>query len=389
MNENSTPSVEKFLVVGIITANEFQKARFIVEKISKSFPKSYDPPEIRPMLDVEWDEYIIKTRRHIKPLWQLQKNVAVFVNESFLGDDVTLVRYLARKFQFHIHLDWPEVGKCHLVEYLRDIMGQFRQLVYMTVAINHRVIGTMLFMLYNDLVPLTCENFLNRCRDENGGYTGTPINRIMKNSWIQCGGCDLPEIELPCENYSIPHNRRGVLSMCNEGRHKKNSTQFFITLAPTPWMDYRYVAFGQLLQGHDILNEIESMPTYFESPKRSITIVKCGELNFFDEEDPRSKELQGHCFDILMALAKESKFPRRTSYFSKRKLQAGAYGLLTDLQSYYWPFMTPLHYLTAKYDSEDGVFVYEKLQSVSNFRKSFVQDYQCLPQDPSTSDVTI
>lgn len=70
------------------------------------------------------------------------------------------------------------------------------------------------------------------------------ILRIIQNSWIQCGGWNLSQKQIPCENYVIPHDRRGVLGMCNEGRHINNSTQFFISLAPAAWMDYRYVAFG-------------------------------------------------------------------------------------------------------------------------------------------------
>lgn len=68
----------------------------------------------------------------------------------------------------------------------------------------------------------------------------------MKNSWIQCGGWNLHEKKMQCENYVVPHDRRGVLSMCNDGRHKHNSTQFYITLGPAPWMDYKYVAFGYI-----------------------------------------------------------------------------------------------------------------------------------------------
>jgi cyclophilin family peptidyl-prolyl cis-trans isomerase len=70
------------------------------------------------------------------------------------------------------------------------------------------------------------------------------FGRIAKYSWVQCGGFDLQHIHMPCENYAVPHNRRGVLSMCNKRRHEDNSTQFYITLEPASWMDYNYVAFG-------------------------------------------------------------------------------------------------------------------------------------------------
>ncbi|GAB1295059.1 Peptidylprolyl isomerase (Cyclophilin)-like 6 [Apodemus speciosus] len=45
------------------------------------------------------------------------------------------------------------------------------------------------------------------------------------------------------ENFSIPHNKRGVLGMVNKGHHT-NASQFYITLQATPYLDKKYVAFG-------------------------------------------------------------------------------------------------------------------------------------------------
>lgn len=45
------------------------------------------------------------------------------------------------------------------------------------------------------------------------------------------------------ENFSIPHNKRGVLGMVNKGHHS-NGSQFYITLQATPYLDRKYVAFG-------------------------------------------------------------------------------------------------------------------------------------------------
>ena len=45
------------------------------------------------------------------------------------------------------------------------------------------------------------------------------------------------------EDFSIPHNKRGIVGMANRGRHT-NGSQFYITLQPAPWMDTKYVAFG-------------------------------------------------------------------------------------------------------------------------------------------------
>lgn len=67
--------------------------------------------------------------------------------------------------------------------------------------------------------------------------------------------------------------------MCNSGRHQLNTSQFFVTFDPTPWMAYRYVAFGQLLQGAKILQLLENLQTDNEYvPIQNVYIAKCGEL---------------------------------------------------------------------------------------------------------------
>lgn len=75
------------------------------------------------------------------------------------------------------------------------------------------------FQLYSDIVPLTCENFLHLCESPKAGYAGTPVHRIVKDGWIQCGGFGLKDNpELNCENFIVHHDRRGVLCMANADR---------------------------------------------------------------------------------------------------------------------------------------------------------------------------
>lgn len=119
------------------------------------------------------------------------------------------------------------------------------------------------FQLFTDLVPDTCANFLRLCKLKKYGFTGAFVHRLVnvrknyffysfsemprriaKPSWIQIGGSYMKSKNSPCENYYVPHDRRGVMSMCNDGKNNNNSTQFFVCLDPTPWMDTYYVAFG-------------------------------------------------------------------------------------------------------------------------------------------------
>lgn len=63
MDENESEELSppvRFTVVGIVTSEDFQKCRFAINKLHKSFPKVFVTPDIRPMLDVEWNEFIIK-----------------------------------------------------------------------------------------------------------------------------------------------------------------------------------------------------------------------------------------------------------------------------------------------------------------------------------------
>ncbi|KAK2558090.1 putative inactive peptidyl-prolyl cis-trans isomerase-like 6 [Acropora cervicornis] len=82
------------------------------------------------------------------------------------------------------------------------------------------------------------------------------------------------------EDFSIPHSKRGIVGMANKGRHT-NASQFYITLQPAPWMDTKYVAFGQVIEGSKVLAALEEQETFNERPKTLCVIADCG---LFDVE---------------------------------------------------------------------------------------------------------
>ena len=71
--------------------------------------------------------------------------------------------------------------------------------------------------------------------------------------------------------YTIPdeftpklrHDGEGVLSMANTGRPHTGGSQFFITLAPTPWLDGHHAIFGRVTEGIEVVREIGHVPTDF------------------------------------------------------------------------------------------------------------------------------
>lgn len=171
--------------------------------------------------------------------------------------------------------------------------------MYMYISIDDKPEGHFLIELFSDIVPKTCANFKAismghvTATERLLTYEKTIFHRLVPNGWIQGGdiirgnGSDGRSIygdTFEDENFAILHNKRGILGMANHGRHTNNS-QFYITLTATPWMNCRYVAFGQLLEGTELLEKMEEQKTINEHPINNIVITKCVMLDFEEDID--------------------------------------------------------------------------------------------------------
>ncbi len=178
-----------------------------------------------------------------------------------------------------------EESKPALPEVLQK--GFQRKKAFIEFAIGDKSIGRMTFMLANDIVPNTVENFLNLCSSniEKGKYKTTTIHKIVKDIAIMGGDIDgrgghssFPgQRFFPDEGYAIQHRKRGILSMTSAGRDTNNS-QFFITLKPLPHFDGQHVAFGYMIDGEAILKKISEAYTVKQAPVTPIVIKDCGEM---------------------------------------------------------------------------------------------------------------
>ena len=77
------------------------------------------------------------------------------------------------------------------------------------------------------------------------------------------------------ENFLITHSKPYMLSMANSGPNT-NGSQFFITFEATPWLDGHHVAFGEVLNGFEVVDVLEANGTSSGTPKKRATISGCG-----------------------------------------------------------------------------------------------------------------
>jgi len=129
------------------------------------------------------------------------------------------------------------------------------------IETNH---GTIIAELFEERAPETTKNFIDLAED--GFYDGVIFHRVIEDFMIQGGdptgtGRGGPGYSIDDEFHpELRHDSEGVLSMANSGPDTGGS-QFFITLAATPWLDDRHAVFGRVVEGMDVVQEIGSTAT--------------------------------------------------------------------------------------------------------------------------------
>ena len=119
--------------------------------------------------------------------------------------------------------------------------------------------GDIKIKLYMDKAPITAGNF--RDLVEQGFYDGIIFHRVIDGFMIQGGdptgtGTGGSPNTIPDEfGEGLKHNSKGILSMANSGPNTGTS-QFFITLVPTPHLDGKHAIFGEVIEGMDVVEKI-------------------------------------------------------------------------------------------------------------------------------------
>ena len=79
------------------------------------------------------------------------------------------------------------------------------------------------------------------------------------------------------ENFTHKHVKKYMLSMANSGPDT-NGSQFFITTVETPHLDNKHVVFGRVVEGIELVKQIENLDMDGSTPKDPVVIADCGQL---------------------------------------------------------------------------------------------------------------
>lgn len=141
-------------------------------------------------------------------------------------------------------------------------------------AVFETSLGNIACQLYGDKAPLTVKNFSGLAKggikwiDPSSGqatekplYNDTVFHRVIPDFMIQGGdplgnGTGGPGYRFEDEiDAALTFDKKGILAMANSGPNT-NGSQFFITVAPAPWLNGRHTIFGKVIKGQDVADKI-------------------------------------------------------------------------------------------------------------------------------------
>ena len=151
--------------------------------------------------------------------------------------------------------------------------------------------GDIKLELYVKDAPGTVTNFIKLARA--GFYDGTRFHRVIKGFMIRGGDPNSKDDDWSNDGIGGPgytfkdeinsHKLvRGTLAMANAGPDTNGSQFFIVTAESTPWLDGHHTVFGKVVEGIDVVNKIENMPTDKTRNDHPIENVTVKSIAIFD-----------------------------------------------------------------------------------------------------------
>jgi len=159
--------------------------------------------------------------------------------------------------------------------------------VFLDVQIGPGKIQRITIGLFDTIVPKTASNFYHLCVGDKGiSFENSPFHRVIPQFMLQggditkgngTGGKSIYGEKFADENFKLTHTGPGVLSMANSGPGT-NGSQFFITTVATPWLDGKHVVFGKVIDGMNVVQQVEAVGSASGKTSQPVMVVKAGAL---------------------------------------------------------------------------------------------------------------
>lgn len=295
---------KSLLLAGRLDNEDFQKNFECFEFLKTDRPNEFTFVVLE-MMPIEWEAHLVKLQERI------DKDKVASTTQSIVYSEDMSEFWCGSSFAMQMCLDtnfklfpFPE-DSTDPESYKNQALRRYKQFLARTghkfcwfqIGIGNELVDQkVVFELFTDLCPLTCENFrhlcIGDCAEPDQGvqltYRGSDFFRIVKEGWIQGGdiinnkgngGHSIYGPEFPDECFSLRHTTEGVLGMANNGKNT-NASQFYITAARNSWMDGKYVAFGRVIEGISVVHQIHNSDTKpNQMPIIPIVVADCGEFD--------------------------------------------------------------------------------------------------------------
>jgi cyclophilin family peptidyl-prolyl cis-trans isomerase len=181
----------------------------------------------------------------------------------------------------------------------KDKNDNIPEYCFLQVSIAASPPQTIVIQLFVDKCPRTCRNFLALCcpasqqertsrQSPQPTYRASEFHRIIDGFMVQGGDFErfdgtggyspiYPGGVFQDESFAVKHAQAGIVSMANAGKNT-NKSQFFITLKSTPHLDGKHVAFGQVVEGMNVVTDMLTVERQGDRPVplQRVIITDCG-----------------------------------------------------------------------------------------------------------------
>lgn len=164
-------------------------------------------------------------------------------------------------------------------------------------AVFHTSEGDITCRLFEKVAPKTVANFVDLAegkrewthptsnkKSSDKLYNGTIFHRVIPQFMIQGGdpagtGFGGPGYKFEDETKNSPHgfDKPGKLAMANSGPNT-NGSQFFISVAPTPWLNGNHTIFGEVVEGQNVVNKISEVERDRSDKPRKPVVIESLEI---------------------------------------------------------------------------------------------------------------